>query len=551
MRKAGVCSAPCLKRGKWSTYVHAISKANENGSYINSDFMSAFPFVDSQDRNAIREVTELIQSYVSQERTIMLVVVPATQDVATVEALEWASRADPSGHRTIGVITKPDLIDDGAEKEVAAVLSNKRKPLKLGYVMVKNRSQREVENNVSVQVARKNEERFFAQHKVFSTMNRSYFGVDTLVKKLTTVLVSRVYDALPGMREEITDLLEKAMSELDELGTGAGETPAEANMTLMRVIFEYNSLLTESSEGRYVDKRLWAPNLRLCTRVRDLYDAFKASVENTRPPFEGDSKFIDEVESDIRNSRGRELPGFLNPRIFESRVAQYVEDWRTASNKLIADVRRLVSEVANDILVSLAPEFPGLRHKMHEIISDVLKKLEGEARNEIAAVFRREVGQPFTMNEQFLNAVNAKRLERFDKAVVLALARAGRDQRGNVREKNVSDMLRAWYESYYCSGSSARLRAEAEDMATMLGCYWDVSAKRFVDNHVMVIDTNMIRPLAQAVHVPMNELVLKVGTSKSALESLLQEDPQTVTRRRALIAQRERLTKAAELIDRF
>eukprot|EP00177_Eucheuma_denticulatum_P001220 GFKZ01002199.1.p1 GENE.GFKZ01002199.1~~GFKZ01002199.1.p1 ORF type:complete len:531 (+),score=82.76 GFKZ01002199.1:810-2402(+) len=519
--------------------------------YINSDFMSALPFVDSQDRNAIREVTQLIQDYVSQDRTIMLVVVPATQDVATIEALEWASRADPQGQRTIGVITKPDLIDDGAENEVAAVLTNKRKPLKLGYVMVKNRSQREVEENVSTQVSRKNEERFFSDHKIFSTMDKTYFGVDNLVKKLTAVLVSRVYDALPGMREEIVNLLDKAKKELEELGQGAGETAAEANMTLMRIVFEYNNLLTESSAGRYVDKRLWASNLRLCTRVRDLYDAFKVTVENTRPPFEGDSKFIDEVEKDVRNSRGRELPGFLNPRIFEARVAQYVEDWRGASNKLISDVRRLVADVANDILGGLAPEFPGLRNKMHEIISEVLKNLEGEARKEIGAVFEREVGQPFTMNEQFLNAVNAKRLERFDKAVVLALARAGRDNRGNVREKNVSDMLRAWYENYYCSGSSQRIRAEAEDMATMLGCYWDVSAKRFVDNHVMVVDTNIIRPLAHAVHVPMNELVLKVGTSQHALEALLQEDPETVTRRKTLMAQKERLVKASELIDRF
>lgn len=481
----------------------------------------------------------------------MLVVVPATQDVATVEALEWASRQDPDGQRTIGVITKPDLVDEGAEREVAAVLSNKRKPLKLGYVMVKNRSQREVEECISVQQARANEDDFFASHSVFSTMDRSLFGVEHLVKKLTSVLVSRVYDALPLMREEVNVLLERARKELDELGKGAGETPGEANMTLMRIVFEYNSLLTESSAGRYVDKRLWPPALRLCTRVRDLYDAFKVTVEDKRPPFEGDSKFIDEVEKDIRNSRGRELPGFLNPRIFESRVARYVEDWRGASNKLIADVRRLVSEVANDILTSLAPEFPGLRSKMHDIIADVLRKLETQTRTEISAVFEREVGQPFTMNEQFESAVNAKRLERFDAAVILALSRAGRDNRGNVRENSVSDMLRAWYQSYYCSMSSQRLRAEAEDMATMLGCYWDVSAKRFIDNHVMVIDTNIIRPLAQEVHVPMNEMVLKVGTSQQALENLLQEDPSTVARRKNLQAQKQRLTKAQELLDRF
>lgn len=513
--------------------------------------MSALPFGDRQDRNAIREVSQLIQSYAAQDRTIMLVVVPATQDVATIEALEWASRYDATGQRTIGVITKPDLIDDGGENEVAAVLANKRKPLKLGYVMVKNRSQREVESDVSVQTSRTNEGHFFANHAVFSKMDRSLFGVDVLVQKLTKVLVARVYDALPNMRDEVSTMLDRVSKELEELGNGAGETATEASMTLMRIIFEYNNLLTESSAGRYVDRRLWADNLRLCTRVRNVYDSFKLAVESTRPPFEGDSKFLNEVEKEIRSSRGRELPGFLNPRIFESRVARYVEDWRSSSNKLISDVRRLVSEVANDLLGSLAPEFPGLRQKLQDIVSDVLKSLELNTRKEVKGVFEREVGQPFTMNDQFLATVNSKRLKRFDAAVELALSRASRDNRGNVREKNVTNMLRAWYQSYHCSTSGERTGADAEDMATMLGCYWDVSAKRFIDNHVMVVDTNMIRPLAQEVHVPMNELVLKVGTQEEALEALLQEDVATVARRKDLQAQKVRLSKAQEIIDRF
>lgn len=49
-------------------------------------------------------------------------------------------QVDPSGKRTIGVLTKPDLINPGGEAEVLEVLSNNRKPLKLGYVMVKVQS---------------------------------------------------------------------------------------------------------------------------------------------------------------------------------------------------------------------------------------------------------------------------------------------------------------------------------------------------------------------------------------------------------------------------
>lgn len=55
------------------------------------------------------------------------------------------SKVDPEGDRTIGVLTKPDLIGPGNEEEAAAVLKNVRKPLKLGYVMVKCRSQRDID----------------------------------------------------------------------------------------------------------------------------------------------------------------------------------------------------------------------------------------------------------------------------------------------------------------------------------------------------------------------------------------------------------------------
>ena len=63
--------------------------------------------------------------------------IPANQDIATVDILERAQRVDPLGERTIGVLTKADLIGPGNEEEVLAVLHNIRKPLALGYVMLR------------------------------------------------------------------------------------------------------------------------------------------------------------------------------------------------------------------------------------------------------------------------------------------------------------------------------------------------------------------------------------------------------------------------------
>lgn len=99
---------------------------------------------NGQNMTVVREINDLIDSYIIQENTIILAVIPSNQDIATIDILERASRGDPTGARTLGVLTKPDLIGDGNEEEIVQVLSNIRKPLLLGYVMVKNLNQKEV-----------------------------------------------------------------------------------------------------------------------------------------------------------------------------------------------------------------------------------------------------------------------------------------------------------------------------------------------------------------------------------------------------------------------
>lgn len=145
-----------------------------------------------QNVSVIEQVNRLIKSYLVDKRTIILAIVPSNQDIATVDILERAQSVDPSGDRTIGVLTKPDLISPGGEDEVLAVLNNIRKPLKLGYIMLKNRSQKELNENLTTVEARAAEERFFANHPVLRTANPSLVGIRNLSAKLTQLLVNRI-----------------------------------------------------------------------------------------------------------------------------------------------------------------------------------------------------------------------------------------------------------------------------------------------------------------------------------------------------------------------
>jgi len=72
--------------------------------------------------------------------TIILAVLPANIDIATQDILTMAENADSDGARTMGVLTKPDLVVEDASREaVKALVLGRGKKLRLGYFIVKNR----------------------------------------------------------------------------------------------------------------------------------------------------------------------------------------------------------------------------------------------------------------------------------------------------------------------------------------------------------------------------------------------------------------------------
>jgi len=63
-------------------------------------------------------INRIVRRLIKNKRTIILVVLPTNVDIATQETLGLAREVDPYGQRTLGVLTKPDLVDRGAEKDL-------------------------------------------------------------------------------------------------------------------------------------------------------------------------------------------------------------------------------------------------------------------------------------------------------------------------------------------------------------------------------------------------------------------------------------------------
>lgn len=140
-------------------------------------------------------VREMVAGYMRNPRSIMLTVVPANVDVATQVILEMAEEVDPDGQRTLGVLTKPDLVDKGAEKSVVDMIEGRTHQLLLGWCLVKNPGQTEVENPSFDRHAE--EDRFFRTAPVWSGLPKDRVGVTALRARLQEILARHIRQEFP------------------------------------------------------------------------------------------------------------------------------------------------------------------------------------------------------------------------------------------------------------------------------------------------------------------------------------------------------------------
>lgn len=97
-----------------------------------------------------REMVEgMVHNYMTNPRCEMLVVVPANVDIATQEILKKAEDIDPDGIRTLEVLTKPDLVDKGAEQNVIDLVEVKTHQLELGWHVLRNAGQADLEKPIA------------------------------------------------------------------------------------------------------------------------------------------------------------------------------------------------------------------------------------------------------------------------------------------------------------------------------------------------------------------------------------------------------------------
>ncbi|KAF8451846.1 P-loop containing nucleoside triphosphate hydrolase protein [Terfezia claveryi] len=158
------------------------------------------------------KIAALCDKYI-QAPNVILAISAADVDLANSTALRASRRVDPRGERTIGVITKMDLVKPSRALEM---LTDKNYPLRLGYVGVICRTPQTglFTRNVNISSAiSKNEHTYFSQYPQFAPDSGAHVGTQHLKKTLMAVLEHTMAQSLQGTSDAIHQELEEATYE--------------------------------------------------------------------------------------------------------------------------------------------------------------------------------------------------------------------------------------------------------------------------------------------------------------------------------------------------
>lgn len=221
-------------------------------------------------------VQNMVQYYIKDSRTIILAVIPAPVDIATQEILSMAEEVDPLGQRTLGVLTKPDLVDKGGEEHVMDLVRGTKNKLKLGYCMVRNRGQQDKALTIS---ERHQKEKEFFLRGPWSALDKERLGVPALQDRLRELLVDITRREFPHVKHEVDKRLSNCEHRLKSLGP-ARETEEQQRTFLLDLAATFQQTTSYALDAYYGRSSLFEenPSLRLATRIVDLNSAFSDNV---------------------------------------------------------------------------------------------------------------------------------------------------------------------------------------------------------------------------------------------------------------------------------
>ena len=359
--------------------------------------------IQGQPKN-IEEITKnMAIRYIEDPLTIILCVIAANSDIATSDGLKLAKEIDTTGSRTLGVLTKLDIMDAGTDARKA--LMNEEIPLKLGYVGVKNRSKQDLLNKLSMAETAKREREFFKTNPAYKNLPAGHLGTNVLINKLTKIYFRIIRENLPRIVKAINERLKTAEEELQGLGQPMPTDDAGKMSLLWNMINEYCDIFRNVLQGKYTNKRLSFLDGEGGFKIKILY---KKLLEEFTGNYKATEEYDDEkIDYALTIHEGDSIPGFPSVDAFVYLLRPQLEKLKEPIEECFNEVFQYIDFLSGKILEKTFTRFPQAVNDMTDLVTNYLSEEREKTKYIIDSVVEMEINYLFTNDKEYLDNFTA------------------------------------------------------------------------------------------------------------------------------------------------
>ncbi|KAI8366934.1 Dynamin central region-domain-containing protein [Choanephora cucurbitarum] len=357
--------------------------------------------IGDQPNDIEKQIRSLVMDFISNPNSIILAVTPANSDLVNSDSLKMARQVDPEGKRTIGVLTKLDLMDAGTN--ALDILSGRSYPLKLGFIGVVNRSQQDILTNKPMSTAIEAENQFFQQHPAYRSV-AAKCGTQYLNKQLNTILHAHIKEKLPELKTKLGQLISQKQQELSQYGEPTVSTdPLHRGPLILRLLTKFSNDFVAAIDGTSSEMS----TKELCGGARIYYifnhvfgqalDAIPACANLTNH----------DIRTAIRNSTGPRPSLFVPELAFDLLVRPQIKLLEAPSLRCVELVYEELMKVCHSSDTKELLRYPRLHQRLVEVVSELLRERLSPTSSYVESLIAIERAYINTNHPDFLGAAGA------------------------------------------------------------------------------------------------------------------------------------------------
>lgn len=352
-----------------------------------------------QPEDVEQQILSMCYEFISNPNAIILAVSAANQDLVNSEGIKLARSVDPDGLRTIGVLTKVDIMDQGTD--CADVLNNQVIPLRRGYIAVVNRSQKDIQDNLPIRKGIAKESKYFQAHPKYRNL-LAKCGTSNLARTLNQMLMHHIKDCLPEIKARINKLLLNVNNNIASLGESLDDQGTAAKgAALLRIVAQFANNFNNKVDGK--------GSSELSSEMTELYGGARVSYIfnevfgkklKSLDPFDGLAD--EDIRTAIANANGTR-PSLFVPEIsfdllVRKQIARLEQPGLDCLDKVQEEMQRMVQQSETIDLT----RFPDLRDRTFEIVSHLLRNCMLPAQKMISNLIAIELAYINTSHPDFV-----------------------------------------------------------------------------------------------------------------------------------------------------